>query len=138
MTATVERFVCSIPGNPGEARINRWTRSVRTATGVRVVKREEYRRWSARASMIARVAASGLDLGDGPLHAEIVAYWPRVTRSGAAAGLAFGDVDATAKAVLDALEDAGVIRDDGQIETLTLRKAHSPKAPRIDVEVWRA
>lgn len=59
--------------------------------------------------------------------------WP-ITRSS-------GDVDKLVRAVFDALVDAGVMRDDSQVVTLTARKAHvgdvgSLHVPGAHIEVW--
>jgi len=53
--------------------------------------------------------------------------WP-ITRSS-------GDVDKHARNILDALVDARVIRDDSQVVTLHVNKAHHADAPWADVRV---
>lgn len=132
-------FHCTILGNPGDASVNKWKDPVvrrgkngRVHAGATEGKR--YRAWKERASIkFRRVRGNGF--GDGPLQVAIVAYWPRKHRKGPAEELPLGDVDAVAKAVLDALEDAGVIANDAQVVRLGLAKAYSKKSPRIEVKV---
>jgi Holliday junction resolvase RusA-like endonuclease len=71
---------------------------------------------------------------DGPVRVEVLTRWPRLRRSGPDAGLAFGDVDATSKAVLDAIAKAGVVEDDGQVVECVLRKTHGEPGIVIAVE----
>ena len=48
------------------------------------------------------------------------------------------DLDNTLKAMLDALEHAGVYEDDGQIDVLTVdRGSVDRQSPHLDVEVWQ-
>lgn len=49
-----------------------------------------------------------------------------------------GDLDNKAKAVIDAMVQAGIFRDDRDITVLTLAKAYTAGNPRIEVEVGKA
>ncbi len=71
----------------------------------------------------------------GPVLVRMRTYWGSRHRQGAADGQARGDVDATCKAALDALEDAGVVANDAQVESLIATKHYDPKHPRIEVDV---
>jgi Holliday junction resolvase RusA-like endonuclease len=85
---------------------------------------------------------------DGPLCCEITytvrkpasapktrVTWP-ITRSS-------GDVDKVARNVLDALVDAGVMRDDSQVVELTVRKVYADEGidalhtPGAVIRIWR-
>lgn len=70
----------------------------------------------------------------GPVRVELLTRWPQMHRKGPSAGLAYGDVDATTKAVLDALAKAGVLEDDGQVVECVLRKQHGKPGLVVDVE----
>ena len=132
------RFACTVTGNPGAAKVNGWKTPILIGRSIRIVEGKSYRGWKKRAAVTFRLAASGRQFDDGPLRATITAYWPRQAKTGAAKGLAFGDVDAVAKAALDALEAAGVVEDDAQIVEVHLSKSYSAAEPRIEVEVMRA
>jgi Holliday junction resolvase RusA-like endonuclease len=58
---------------------------------------------------------------DGPVHVVVTTHAERVHRSGAAAGLAFIDADATTKCVLDALTGVAYT-DDAQVQSVTATK----------------
>jgi len=131
----------TIPGNPGDAAVNGWKQPTKPrpgATSVRMVKSKRYRTWTTAAARVCRAEAHGRSFSPGPLEATIVAHWPRQHRQGPASGLPFGDVDAVAKATLDALEAAGVLGDDAQVVELRLVKRYDAEWPRIVIEVRRA
>lgn len=141
--SALERFACTVPGNPGDAAVNGWKRPViRRGKGGKpkpsATQCTAFKRWKARAALAFRAAARGRQFSEGPLTATVRAYWPRIARQGAAKGLAFGDVDAVAKAALDALEAAGVVEDDAQIVEVHLSKSYCAVEPRIEIEVVRA
>jgi Holliday junction resolvase RusA-like endonuclease len=131
-------FWASVPGNPGDAKVNGWKTPIKVGKTTRMIEGKRYRVWKDRASLAFRARAQGRKFDRGPLRASVIAYWPRMTKQGAASGLAFGDVDAVAKAVLDALEAAGVVETDAQIVDVYLSKSYSADEPRIEVEVMRA
>lgn len=62
---------------------------------------------------------------DGPVEAWICIHWGRRHRDGCARGLAFLDVDAVAKCVLDAVVKARWIEDDSQVSKLTISKHYN-------------
>lgn len=128
-------FVAVIEGSPGPAKVNcRTTPLYGTA---RVILSGPYRKWKIASAAIFRRQAQGRSFAPGPLIATISAYWPRTHRQGPATGLALGDVDAVAKAVLDALQEAGVLLDDAQVVEARLRKAVDSSRPRIEVAISR-
>jgi Holliday junction resolvase RusA-like endonuclease len=108
----------------------------------RVVLSAGYRQWREYANGLMRRAMPSMLTAspwrDGPLAVTVSAYWLTCNRTGAAADIARGDVDAVAKACLDALEHAGVLTDDAQVVSLTCAKAHDRRDPRIEIEVRRA
>lgn len=126
----------TIPGSPGPAKINSRMTPVKRGGRAKLVNSKPYRKWKRSAVLVMRAEARGRSFGPGPLRVEVLAFWPRQNRTGPAAGLALGDVDAVAKAVLDALQVAGVIHDDAQVVALGLSKAVSMK-PCIKVVVRR-
>ena len=110
-------IVATVWGPPGLGKINgRYTLS-----RGRLIKSLDYRTWCGRARAAIKKAAEDRYLV-GPVHVEIAVYWPTQHRTGAAAGLALGDVDALAKAALDSLQAAGVIEDDAQVTRCLLTK----------------
>lgn len=70
----------------------------------------------------------------GPVRVHLMSFWPRMKRKGPDAGLAYGDVDATIKAVLDALKKAAVVEDDGQVVECVLRKQHGKPGLVVTIE----
>lgn len=67
----------------------------------------------------------------------VSAYWPTQHRKDPElAGLPRGDIDSPLKGVLDALEHAGVYKDDTQIIELVALKAVDHINPRVVIELW--
>jgi Holliday junction resolvase RusA-like endonuclease len=125
-----------VPGNPGDAAINGWKTPIvrgksRRAT---MVLSAAYRGWRARAVEAILATPDRPEL-DEPVHVRVDAYWPRLHRSGQAAGLPLGDVDAVIKASLDALEHAGVIATDALVESVEAWRHHDKGAPRVEITV---
>jgi Holliday junction resolvase RusA-like endonuclease len=119
---------------PGHLKANHAWRH--TSKGGRLVvhKRPEYRAAQAQVRRAARAAAAGWQL-EGPLHVHVTTFADRVHRQGAAEGLAFIDVDACVKGILDAVEHAGIIETDAQVSLLTACKAHDKESPGIAVHI---
>lgn len=137
MSARLVTFSCAVPGNPGAAKVNTRTTPIVVGGRSRMISSSNYRAWKRRAALVAQGAAKGQ--GFGPLARVLVhidAYWPRQHRRGAATGLALGDVDAVGKAVLDAMQAAGVLDDDAQVIDLRLRKYVDATKPRIEIRAW--
>ena len=134
-------IVLVIPGNPSGARIN----AARRATIIRRKGKaipgtrpdDGAKAWRSLAVLELRTRWSRLARGPlvGPVTLEVHTHWPRCRRSGPASGLPMGDVDATAKAVLDALQHAGVLADDAQVKRLVLVNRYDAKRPRIEVHL---
>lgn len=123
--------VAIVWGPPGPGRIN----GRFTISRGRLIKSVDYRRWCARARWaIQRDIGEGVRLV-GPVHVEIAVYWPRAHRDGPAVGLAFGDVDALAKATLDSLQAAGAIEDDAQVTRCVMTKHIAENKTRARVEI---
>jgi len=63
----------------------------------------------------------------------------KVARTGAAAGMPWGDVDGPVKGVLDALQgyddNPGILVDDAQVMEIYAIKGYDPERPRVEVEV---
>jgi Holliday junction resolvase RusA-like endonuclease len=147
LVSSAKTFRVVIPGNPGAAKVNTRTTSIvvpsKTARSgrARVVLSKGYRDWRTLATGLMRRALPSMvapPWREGPLAVTVSAYWPTCNRTGAAADIARGDVDAVAKACLDALEHAGVLTDDAQVVSLTCAKAYDRRDPRIEIEVRRA
>ena len=134
MTATVE-------GDTGHAAVNRWKTPIVTKVKgrcqVRMTLGANYRKWRTRAARVFRVAAAGRMFEPGALIVHVDAYWPTMHRTGYAAGLPRGDVDAVVKATLDALTHGGVIADDAVVVRAPLAKHYDKDHPRIVIEVAR-
>lgn len=120
-----------VPGNPGDGRINGW--KVPIARG-RSILSAPYRRWRARA-VVAILATPGRPELDEPVRVRVDTYWPRLHRSGPAAGLPLGDADACIKASLDAIEHAGVIATDALVESVEAWRHHDKGEPRVEITV---
>jgi Holliday junction resolvase RusA-like endonuclease len=130
-------FEATVDGSPGPAKVNHRFMPVRRGSRAMLVKSPEYRRWQQDAVRVfGEVDGQSFPLG--PVCVEIDAYWPRCNRKGPAANLCLGDVDAVAKAVLDALDAAEVIGDDAQVVEALLRKHYDKDHPRIVVKVTGA
>jgi Holliday junction resolvase RusA-like endonuclease len=126
-----------IPGDPGPAKVNTRSTPIRRATGATAILSAPYRRWRDIAVLELRAATRGrLDLPHaGLVRVELLTAWPRKHASGPLKGVAFGDVDATGKAALDALEVAGVLYSDAQVIELIARKVWDRANPRIEIVV---
>jgi Holliday junction resolvase RusA-like endonuclease len=122
------------PVKPGDLKTNHAWRHTTRGGKIVVHKRSEYRSAQAAVRRAARKAADGWQL-EGSLHVHITTFAERVHRKGAAAGLAYIDVDACVKGLLDALEHSKVIEDDAQVTLLTACKAYDPKSPGIAVHI---
>jgi len=83
---------------------------------------------AAMEAMVGRAPVAGR------VRVELELLFARLHRTGPARGLAVGDVDGPIKAVLDALEEAGVMADDGQVVEVSARKGWG-KPPSLTVTV---
>ena len=106
-------------------------------------KSSEAKRFAARASEALKIARvrdphAWLNVDSLPqMRIEVTAYWPRRRHLPDAGELALGDVDAPLKAVLDAMEAAGLYDDDCRAVELLARKRYDKENPRIEVSVFR-
>lgn len=110
----------------------------------RVGNSDQAERFKNAIALLARSAASICPAGGvtmpGAVAVRITVYLPRTytVKSGEQLeGLPFGDVDATPKLILDALEAARIVRNDGQVTDLGVRKKTDRGNPRILVAVQR-
>ena len=71
----------------------------------------------------------------GPVSVTIAIYFRKLTRTGPADGLPWGDVDAPIKGILDALQHSGVLADDGQVIEVYAIKRRDKERPRVEVEI---
>ena len=122
-------------GKPGDAKVNhRFIPAVRGKQAV-LVKSKKYR--DAVRSMQTEFLAQATRKGawcPGPLRVTVCVRVHRKHRAGPAEGLAYIDVDACCKAVLDALQHGDVIADEAQVRELRICKE---VAPTKDVEgIW--
>jgi len=125
-------------GDPFAVASNRRLVAVRQGQFAKTVQRSTY--VAAAATMVEAFTAqwSGAPL-ESVVTVHIVTYWPRKRGSKGArpvgVGLGVGDVDATTKSVLDALQKAGVLVDDGQVRLVVAEKGYDKARPRVEVEV---
>lgn len=123
-------------GDPFLLAANRRLVAVRQGAHAKAVQRATYRKAAEAMVGTFRSQWGGRLAIRGAARVTIVTYWARKRGpKRVAPGLGIGDVDATAKSVLDALQKAGVLLDDGQAFELVARKAHDPARPRIEVDV---
>ena len=88
----------------------------------------------------AVVATSAADASDGwqfvgPVSVTIAIYFRKLTRTGPADGLPWGDVDGPIKGILDALQHSGVLADDAQVLEVYAIKFRDKDRPRIEIEI---
>lgn len=126
-------------GRPGDAKINgRFQPVVRRGHNGKVravqVKSSVYRK--AVESMSLAFASQRTSTENGPVMVSMQVWVKRQHRSGPAEGLAFLDVDACCKAVLDALTGARIYEDDSQVKRMQVVKHISGDGEeRIEVQV---
>lgn len=119
--------------NPSDLGFNGAVRHARTADGQPITYlSKEYRDARDKVTLEVRMTKA---VFTGPVMVDLVTYYDRLHREGPAEGLPFGDVDATVKGVLDALEKAGTIQDDAQVMAATLLKSYDKNNPRVEVVV---
>lgn len=140
-------FSWTVHCNPGLAAIN----AAKRATIVRRKGKsipstrpsDKAKAFKARASEALKIARvrdphAWLNVDSLPqMRIEVTAYWPRCRHLPDTGELAFGDVDAPLKAVLDAMETAGLYDDDCRAVELLARKRYDKDNPRIEVSVFR-
>ena len=136
----------TIPGNPGDGAVNAvWRSRVVPARGkkpatVSTYKSDKGKAFAALAHRrcVAAFAAKYGTHGDVPAEISVVirCHWPRKRHLDGTTTLPFGDVDACIKAVLDSLEDAGLVDDDARVRRVSCEKYLDKDNPRIEVEVW--
>lgn len=131
--------VLTVPGDPSGARINQARRATivrkggKAIPGTRPSSRAKSWATAAKLELRSQWRQVSRDPLSGPIALEVRTHWPRLRRTGPAAGQPFGDVDATCKAVLDALQRAGVLADDAQVHRVTLVNLYDRENPRIEV-----
>lgn len=144
------RLAFVVPGSPGAGSLNQKHAIAYVGKRCHVCKRgtpkivpsQQARQYKATAAALARMA-SAICPSEGRRMPHAVGvtmslYWPQLHRKDPhLAGLPFGDVDACEKLTLDALKDAGILFDDGQVTELHIRKRHDPERPRVCVSVQR-
>lgn len=74
----------------------------------------------------------------GPLCVSVFLYMPKKHQKGPAKRLGLGDIDGPLKGILDALESAGIFKNDAQVAHLEVMKFLDPESPRVVVEVSHA
>ena len=144
------RVAFVVPGSPGVGSLNAKHKIAYLGKRCHVCKRgrpkivstTDAEAWKRAAVMMARAAAA-IAAPDRRMMPHAVAvrmslWWPRLHRKDPHLdGLALGDVDACAKLTLDALAEAGVIYDDGQVTDLAIRKGYDADDPRVAVVCQR-
>ena len=115
-----------LPG-PSGAAINRAKRCGCRGTSPYSYSDDSYKEWRRDAAWAVESAVeeSKWRTVTTACAVEVVAYWPTLHRRGDADGMPRGDVDAPAKAVLDALQAGGAVSDDTLFTRATLEKAHA-------------
>ena len=119
---------------PGDAKINNRIKAipVKVKNGrctCRMLLSSEYRaaKEDVRVQALQELAGRRMPLfPEGPVEVKVVTYYDRRVRQAHGAGLAFIDVDATAKCVLDGLGRV-VYADDSQVSRLVAEKQYDKK-----------
>lgn len=113
------RYTFALPYPPS---VNAYWRNVRGRVLVSAAGRAYRKR--------VRGVVAGTELGDmaGRLGVRITAHPPDRRRR---------DLDNTLKATLDALQDAGLYEDDGQIDELQVLRGEVVKDGRLDIDIWQ-
>ena len=91
--------------------------------------------WRSEITSAARAELNGDAPDLGPIRVTMMFFLRQPKRPKASVPITKPDVDKLARAVLDGMTDAGVIRDDSQVTTLTARKRYTTDAPRVQVFV---
>jgi crossover junction endodeoxyribonuclease RusA len=91
--------------------------------------------WRSAVIDAARAELHGGAIDLGPVRVTMMFFLRRPKRPKADVPITRPDVDKLARAVLDGMTDAGVIRDDSQVTTLTARKRYTTEAPCVRVFV---
>jgi len=93
------------------------------------------RSWRSQIVDAARAELNGEAPDLGPVRVTLMFFLRQPKRPKASVPITKPDVDKLARAVLDGMTDAGVIRDDSQVTTLTARKRYTTEAPHLRVFV---
>ena len=93
------------------------------------------RSWRSQIVDAARAELNGEAPDLGPVRVTLMFFLRQPKRPKAPVPITKPDVDKLARAVLDGMTDAGVIRDDSQVTTLTARKRYTTEAPHLRVFV---
>ena len=91
--------------------------------------------WRSAIVDAARAELNGEAPELGPVRITLMFFLRQPKRPKASVPITKPDVDKLARAVLDGMTDAGVIRDDSQVTTLTARKRYTTEAPHLRVFV---
>jgi Holliday junction resolvase RusA-like endonuclease len=126
-------------GSPGSVGINHRFTPLRAGRGARLVTSASYKAGVAAMAEAFRTQREERSFS-GPVEVHVCSFWFRQHRTGGAAGLALGDVDAPLKAVYDALEKSGVVTNDGQVLRTVASKALADGQinERIEVSIMEA
>jgi len=135
------RLLATIEVEPGHLAINQ---AHRPAARIEDGKAIPYRRPSTEYKRAYKEAVRQLKLVEadtvtGPVRLVVAVHWPRRYADKSPEhmrGLALGDVDAPVKAVCDAIAEAGLIENDGQIVELHVRKFPLAEGARSRLIVW--
>lgn len=122
--------------HPGLLRNNRRICARAVGRRAQFYAAREYKAARAALEEELRQARGGEPPVEGPVEVQVATYWPRRHRQGPANGLALGDVDASLKGILDALEGADVLGDDAQVVRLLAAKELASGLPGILVRVY--
>ena len=93
------------------------------------------RSWRSAIVDAARAELNGEAPDLGPVRVTLMFFLRQPKRPKAPVPITKPDIDKLARAVLDGMTDAGVIRDDSQVTTLTVRKRYTTEAPCVRVFV---
>jgi Holliday junction resolvase RusA-like endonuclease len=132
-------IVLTVPGDPSGARINQARRATivrkkgKNTPGTRPSTKAQSWADMAKLELRSQWRQVSCEPLSGPVTLEVRTHWHRLRRKGPAKGQPLGDVDATCKAVLDALQEAGVLYNDAQVYRVTLVNIYDRENPRIEV-----
>lgn len=105
--------------------VNNAKAAVRMGGKLRMVLTNKARSWKTAAIWELKAQRGCSQTISAPCDVAITFYLPTVA----------GDVDNYAKATLDAMQSAGIIANDRQVQALTLRKMKDAANPRTEIVI---
>ena len=105
--------------------VNAAKRAARIGSYVRMVHTREAKAWKLAACWSLKAQRGTRPTITGPCALSITSYLPTTA----------GDVDNYAKATLDALQEAGIIANDRQVQRMCISKEKDAQRPRVEITI---